>query len=162
MAGFVIGVSMASAIGAILSFVYTQMLWKVAPIPQGWPGAAMFWPLSATTGALWITRSFNIVRLEGILGGLCIGLALALLSDFTPVPISLISIVAGMNTWPHYAISYLIGAALYKILEMRAGKEWMESNRVTIVAGFAIGGSIPVTLTAFWGLTSKAMFAMPF
>jgi len=162
MITFVAAVCLAYLIGGIMSYVYVEMLWKVAPIPEGWPGSAMFWPLSATTSALWITRSFQFVHPEGILGGVAIGIILSLLGDFTPIPVSLISIVAGMNTWPHYAISYMIGALAYKILEYKAGKAWMQAHRVTIVAGFAIGSGISVTIASFWGLTSKAMFSIPF
>jgi hypothetical protein len=159
---FILAVILATLIGTIVSFVYTELLWKTSPIPEGWRAAAMFWPLSATTQALWITRSFQFVRIDWILAGAGVGIALAMLGDFLHLPISLISIVAGMWTWPHYAISYLIGAFIYKFLEIRIGKGWLMENRAILVAGFGIGSGIAATFAAFWGLTTKSMFVLPF
>ena len=150
----------------VMSFVYVEFFWKIAPMPsQQYPYISINWPISALSSAMWMSGqiklnfnvaiySFMIVLIVGVIG--------ELLSKFTPIPFSLIGLGTGLVMLPAYSIPYFFGSILGNyILRKYFGDKWWSQNKFIIVAGVAVGSGIVVAIFATIVMIMKATWTLP-
>lgn len=148
----------------VFSLIYIDLLWKMGPIPSiRYPGAAAIWPIDVTYTALWIkgrgTAFFPpLWILYSLLGGTGIYFALALLK----LPVSFIGIAVGAAQLPPYALAFLIGGIVGKILEHRFGKEAWGRRKVLVSGGLTMGESIAITISVAVSLIINSIWILPF
>ncbi|RLG35649.1 MAG: hypothetical protein DRN91_09165, partial [Candidatus Alkanophagales archaeon] len=106
----------------IVSFIYWQAFWSIAPIPSTfYPWSSMQWPVSSLSFALWVSRSIEIFKPDAILGFFAVFLTIGLVTRKFNIPFSLYGFVAGAQLLPPFAINYLIGAIVGRVIERKIG-----------------------------------------
>jgi len=142
-----------------------ELFWRIAPIPSGrYPGAVIFWDIDATMRSLWIKgRELpGLFTVDRILYAFVIATALYMVLDFLHSPITLVALGAGISTITPYAVTYLIGAIIAKILSWRTGKEWWNKHKMLIAAGLLIGEGLAVTLSVAVALIINSIWTLPY
>lgn len=146
----------------VFSLVYIDLLWRMGPIPSArYPGAAAIWPIDVTYTSLWIKggRAFPTTWiLYSFLGATGIYFALTLLK----VPVSFIGIGVGVGQLPPYALAYLTGGIVGKILERRFGKERWNRRKMLVSGGLAMGEGIAVTISVAVSIIINSIWNLPF
>jgi len=149
----------------ILSFLYLEILWRIAPIPSGiYPGFSYVVPATyIVPKAMWITGEVATGKaLSFIMGSLIIGSIVEIIVTLLHIPFSIISIVIGITTALPMSITILLGGILGRILEWRIGKEKWEEYRITVAAGIFLGESIIVALAAALSMVTRMLWILPY
>jgi len=149
----------------VVGYIYVELFWRIAPIPSGrYPGAVIFWDIDATMRSLWIKgRELpGLFTVDRILYAFVIATALYMVLDFLHSPITLVALGAGISTITPYAVTYLIGAIIAKILSWRTGKEWWNKHKMLIAAGLLIGEGLAVTLSVAVALIINSIWTLPY
>jgi len=153
-------------IGVLVGFAYVQLFWSIAPIPSGrYPGAEIFWPISAVNECLWIRGlQRGLFRPDWLAGSFIIGFALASVFELarlnTIVPF--IAIVAGTVTYTPYAVTYGIGLVIRMVLCKLLGKKWFEERKQMLSAGIMIGYSIAAIIGISVTLIMNSIWILPY
>jgi len=147
----------------IMVFVYVSFFWQMAPIPSAlFPAPAIEWPVTATYQAIWITRPIGffdpLLIIEFFIGTAI----LTALFDFLHLPISMLSVVVGVNTPLPSTFSMFIGAIIGLVLSRIFGKTWFNKYRATISAGFFLGEGIAVVIGTALALLARAIWMRPY
>jgi len=151
----------ALAITLVMNFIYTSIIWSMAPIPSYvFPSAQIYWPLSASFFKLWISGSITIVNPPFILGGVIIIGILYAISSILRIPISVIGVAGGMTTPIPSAVTVLIGGLIGRFLLQRfMGKDWWQRFRAVIVAGAGTGIGVGVGVVGGLAIILRSMWA---
>ena len=154
---------LALPIALVVSFVYTNMVWSMAPIPSSlFPWVNTMWPVMATTSGLWITREISVFRTDLIVGGFVITALLYLGTSLFHIIIPLAALVVGTFTLPPFAITMFVGALLGKFIIPRlVGRDWWENMKATIVAGMGIGQGVMVAVSVTLALIARFKWIEP-
>jgi len=147
----------------LMGFIYMEMFWRLAPIPSAaYPGVQIFWPISATYSALWIRGGMlGIFNPLWILFGFLIGGGIYAVTEFAHLPLSYIGLAAGAATFTPFALTYLVGAFIAKLFEMRTGKKWWSENKNIIAGGLVMGESVAITIGVAITLIINSIWLLP-
>jgi hypothetical protein len=157
---------LAFVIYILMSYIYTNFFWSMAPIPsQAYPYVNINWPVSALSQALWmsggITLNFNAAVYSFVLI-LMVAVVGELIGKFTPIPFSLIGLGVGLAMLPAYSIPFLVGSILGNyIIRRYVGNQWWSQYRPIIVASVLAGTGIVVALSAALIMILKATWILP-
>jgi hypothetical protein len=154
----------------ILSFVYVNLFWIMAPIPSSvYPMTAINWPIGLMTHGLWVTRQLAALRMDLILDAFFIMLIVAAIvwsvqkivkrGAFIPIYVALIS---GCFMGPHVTIPFLIGVVLNYLLLRFFGREWWGNYKAIIATGILCGEGITVGVCALIALIAKSIWLLPY
>ena len=147
----------------IISFIYWQAFWSIAPIPSTfYPWSSIQWPIASLTFSLWVSRSIEIFKPDVILGFFIIFLIVGLISRKFNLPFSLYGLAVGVQLPPPFAINYLMGAIIGKVIERRIGKEKWETYRSVAIAGIFCGLGLSIALAVAITIIVRSVFPMPF
>lgn len=158
---YVKGYFIALAIALVMNFIYTSIVWSMAPIPSYvFPSAQIYWPLSASFFKLWISGGITIVNPSFIIGGAAIMGILYAFSSILHIPISVIGVAGGMVTPIPSITTTLIGGLLRKFLFQRVmGRDWWQKYRAVIVAGAGTGIGVSMGVTGGLAIILRSMWA---
>ncbi len=147
----------------VVSFMYWQAFWSIAPIPSTfYPWSSIQWPVSSLNFALWVTRSIEIFKPDAILGFFATFLAIGLIARKLHLPFSLYGFVAGAQLLPPFAINYLAGAIVGRIIERKIGKEKWEVYRSVAIAGIFCGLGLSIAVAIAITIIVRSVFPLPF
>lgn len=150
-------------IALFLSFIFVSAFWKVAPIPSGtYPGAAATWPVRAAYQTLWVTRASGYFRPLWILYSSVVAALFSIIFHIIHMPISMISIAAGMSTPIPVVITSLIGLITGEFMAKTLSRIWWNDNKVTIAAGLVTGEGIAVALGSAVVMVVKSLWNVPY
>jgi len=148
---------LATSIGVIFNFLYTQLFWSIAPVPSSlFP--APFWDINTTMTILFLTKQITIFKLEWSLPTFIIAIMIQSLIEFLHLPLSLIGMVVGATSPIPNSIGLLIGLSIGKILEHFFGKSWLNEHKTSIVAGLLTGEGVIVTLSTAISMILKSFW----
>lgn len=133
----------------IASLLFSQFLWRLAPIPSGsYPYAQELWHLQALNGLLLQTSTlegnslfFQALSMETLSAGLGFGLLVYFLLNLFGLPVLLIyGVVRGLGqSTPHGVILEVVGALVGRFyFYKKYGKNWRHYAPV-LLAGFSCG-----------------------
>ncbi|RLE79991.1 MAG: hypothetical protein DRJ51_03240 [Thermoprotei archaeon] len=162
---YIKAILITTPIAWILSFLYLEVFWKIAPIPSGiYPGFSLVVPATyIIPKAMWITGEVATGPAPAlILGSLVIGAIAEIIATLTHIPFSLISVVVGITTAFPMSVTILLGSILGKIIEWRIGKEFWKEYRITVAAGIFLGESIIVALAAALSMVARMLWILPY
>jgi len=147
----------------VMVFVYVSFFWRMAPIPSAqFPAPAIEWPVTATYQAIWITRPIGffdpVLIIEFFIGTA----VLTALFDFLHLPISMLSVVVGVNTPLPSVFTMFIGAIVGMVISKILGKTWFNRYRATISAGLFLGEGIAVVIGTALALLARAIWMRPY
>jgi len=147
--------------GWLLSLFFAATFWSMAPIPEGYPGVAIFWPIQATYEVLWIKGiQYNLFRPDWVAGAFAVGGAIYSIGMFTPL--SMVGLIAGANSPTPFASAWLFGLIVVTISKRIFGKKWWEENKQIGAAGLLVGESIAIALAIAVVLILRALWLRPF
>jgi hypothetical protein len=147
--------------GWLLSLFFAQSFWSMAPIPEGYPGVSIFWPITATYGCLWIKGiQYQLFKPEWVVGAFLAGAGLYAICEF--LPLSMVGLISGASSPTPFASTWLIGLIIVTILKKTLGKGWWEKNKQIAAVGLLIGESIATALTIAVVLILKALWLRPY
>ena len=153
-------------LGIVVGFAFVQLFWSMAPIPSGrYPGAQIFWPISAVNDCLWIRGLQRGLFLpEWLAGSFVVGVILATAFELTGVSkvLPFISLVAGTVTYTPYAVTYGIGLAIRLILCKLLGAKWFEERKQMLSAGIMMGYSIAAIVGISITLIINSIWILPY
>jgi hypothetical protein len=157
----------AYTIGVILSvissFVFTQVLWYMAPIPSSvYPATQISWPVQASFQLLWMTRSLEIFRPVFMLVSIVVMVIVFAISEAFHIPISIIGLATGAATPLPTVFSLLMGAIIGRILQRYLGLEFWSKCRTVLVAGIGCGSAIAVGVSVGLATIFKSLWLLPF
>ena len=151
----------------VMSFVYVQFYWSIAPIPSSvYPQTLISWPVQAASSCLWISGQIFKFRSETLIYPFALMLSVGIIGEALSkmgIPFSLIGLLTGTYILPTSAVPTFIGAFISKYLAPKVvGKEWWNENKALIVAGVAAGEGILIGLATAIVMVSKATWILPF
>ena len=147
----------------LMSFVYVQAFWSIAPIPSSvYPYIAAFWPIQATYTLMWPARPQELLKMDVLVGSLVVGLAIALAADFLHIPFSLIGFATGMGRPIPITMTILAGGIFGKLMERKMGKEWWKNNLAVVAAGLGLGEGLVIAIASALALIGKSLWMLPF
>jgi len=150
-------------ISIMLSLLFTQVFWSIAPIPSGrYPGAAIYWPIRATYSCIWIAgRETGFFNVNHVFVGAIAALFIQSISFLTKIPISIAALASGMSTLPPYAIAYLISGFLASFLKRFLGTLFWEKYRRIIAAGVSLGLGVMIAVGVSLMLIDASISGLP-
>ena len=159
MAAYTIGV----VLSIISAFIFTHILWYMAPIPSStYPATQISWPVSASFQLLWMTRSIEVFRpMFAVISAIVMAIIFAV-SDILRIPISTIGLATGAVTPLPTAFTLLIGAIFGRILQRYLGREFWNKYRAALVAGIGCGSAIAVGVSVGLAIIFKGLWLLPF
>jgi len=159
---YIKGYFIALAIALVMNFIYTSIIWSMAPIPSYvFPAAQIYWPLSASFFKLWISGGVSLINPPLIFGGAVIIGLLYAFSQLLHVPISVIGVAGGMTTPIPTATTLLIGGLVGRFVFQRVmGRDWWQKYRAVIVAGAGTGIGVGMGLVGGLAIVLRSMGAV--
>jgi len=146
----------------VLSFIFTQAFWTIAPVPSAaYPYAAADWPVRSLFELLWIRSPFSVIKPIWVVIPFIVGSTVSLLSTAFKIPFVLISFGVGISQPIPLTVSILIGGILGKLMVRKFGKQWWDEYKSVIVAGVLLGEGVIIAISAALMLISKAMWISP-
>lgn len=152
-------------VAMIIGYLYVQLFWWLAPIPSGrYPGAAIYWDISATMRSLWIKgRELpGLFAIDRLFISFVIGTVLYMILDYLHSPISFIALGAGMSSITPGVTTWLIGGIIAQIIKRRMGKEWWDEYKMVLAGGLVVGEGLAVTLAVSVSLILASIWGMPY
>jgi len=152
-------------VAMIVGYLYVQLFWWLAPIPSGrYPGAAIYWDISATMRSLWIKgRELpGLFAVDRLVVSFVVGTILYIVLDYLHSPISFIALGAGMSSITPGVTTWLIGGLIAYMIRKRMGKEWWDEYKMVLAGGLVVGEGLAVTLAVSVSLIIASMWAMPY
>ena len=160
-------------IATILSLLFWQLIWRLAPIPSSaYPYAQKMWYLQALQRGLWLTSTLNPEQsvfyrawnLNYAIGGFGAAIALYAALSALRLPILLVyGVVQGFGIMPHWIVPQMIGALIsqFYFIPRFGARRWKQYATV-LMAGYSCGmGLIGMGAIAL-ALIGKAVSQMPF
>jgi hypothetical protein len=150
----------------ILSFVWMEFFWRIAPIPSAaYPYALSTWPTGIINSAVWMTGQIGVkpwLFYYSFFGVLAISLAGEAASKFLGLPFSSVGLITGMGMTPPSSLALFIGSALNKFLLPRffGEKRWGE-NKSAMAAGLVSGEGLAAAIAVAISLIMKATWIKP-
>jgi len=150
----------------VLSFVWMEFFWRIAPIPSAaYPFALATWPTQIMSTAIWMTGQVGI-KPEFLYYSFFLVLAICLAgegaSKFLGLPFSSIGLITGMGITPPYSIALFVGSVLNKFVFPRfLGRERWDENRSVIAAGLVSGEGLAAAVAVASSLIMKATWIKP-
>ncbi|RLF23564.1 MAG: hypothetical protein DRN15_05805 [Thermoprotei archaeon] len=150
----------------VLSFVWMEFFWRIAPIPSSiYPYALATWPAMLISQAVWWTRQVGVkpwLFWGSFFTMLGIGFGGELAARLYGFPFSIIGLVTGASIIPPGVIPVFIGSMLNKyVLPRLMGKERWERYRTVIAAGIMCGEGIAAGIAIACSLIAKATWIKP-
>jgi len=159
----------ATVLSWVFSLLYTEMFWRMAPIPSAaYPWAAYQWPLRAIRWTFFPSIALGrvtvtVFNLELFSAGLALGVILFVVFAALKIPLStFIGVVAGISVPPPLAISLIIGLISGYVAERIKGKEWWQKYRTAIIAGIAVGEGVIISLGGAIMLIMRSIWIAPY
>jgi hypothetical protein len=156
----------------ISSILFSQYLWRIAPIPSAvYPYANQYWELAAKTAALTHSSTlgsdspyYTALKWKYIVGSTGLGVLLySLLSSFGAPVMLCYGLVRGLGTGLSAGLlPQMLGALLSRYyFEKKFGLKWREYAPV-LLAGFSCGMGLISMFSLGIVLISKAVFQLPY
>ncbi len=159
----------AWAVAAVLNIVFGLLimdsLWRLAPIPSSaYPGSMIYWPLSATSDSLYVTRQIRLDPLL-VMGSGALSFALYFLGFMLQrigIPFSPIALVIGFYTIPVASITTFLGSFVghYGIRRYLGTERWA-AVRGVFAAGIFAGVGVFLGVGVSMTLIAKAAWVWP-
>ncbi|MEM2560999.1 MAG: OPT/YSL family transporter [Candidatus Bathyarchaeia archaeon] len=152
-------------VAMLVGYLYVQLFWWLAPIPSGrYPGAAIYWDISATMRSLWIKGRDvpGLFAIDRLFAAFVIGVALYFILDYIRSPISFIAIGAGMNSITPGVLTWLIGGIIAYIIRRRVGEKWWNEYKMVLAGGLVVGEGLAVTLAVAFSLIAVSIWGLPY
>ena len=160
---YIKGYLVAFPLAFVMSFIYVEAFWKIAPIPSDvYPYTAIFWPVGALWTLIWPAQQFSIFKVDWILIAFIVGLIAGLLFPILGIPFEVLGFSAGVATAPHWAVTMFAGAVFGKIMEKKKGFKWWDNYKSTVAAGLALGEGLAVVISVSIALITKSIWIMPY
>jgi len=148
------------------SFIYLSIFWLIAPIPSAnYPFTLITWPVNLMTQNLFVTRqvemSLSKVSYSAVIYAIiCF---FSLLTERFHIPLSMVSLTAGVFSLPPTTIMIFLGSISGRYLISRiVGKEkWNYMNKI-FVAGFIAGTSVTLGLGISSSLIARSTWILPY
>ena len=159
-------------LSAILSFVFYQLIWKLAPIPSAaYPFAQKMWHLNALQSGLWLTstttgnslfkRAFYPPYVVG--GFLFTTISFTILSLLRAPTMLVYGFAGGLGQMPHYAFPTAVGVLLSRYyFEKRHGQKRWKLYAAVINAGFLCGMGLVAMGSMAVKLISTSVSQLPY
>lgn len=159
---YIKGYLAALVLALVMNFIYTQIIWSMAPIPSYiFPAAQIYWPLTASFQKLWISGGITLINPQLIVGGGAIICVLYVISSLLHIPISVIGFAGGTFTPIPMATTLLIGGLLGNFIFKRMlGEDWWQKYRAVIIAGAGTGIGVGVGIVAGLAIILRSMWAV--
>jgi len=157
-------VLIATPLSVLFSFLYTQMLWSITPIPSSmFPYAQIYWPLQAAQHSLWYTRRIYGLNPQLIYYSFAVGTALWAVTRAVHIPFSLIGLAMGVSSPLPTPLATFIGALIFRALQRRFG----DPNRIRSYAymftgGIGVGFAAAVAISVSIVMISKSTWILPY
>jgi len=150
-------------IAALVGYLYMQLFWSLGPIPSGmYPGASIFWPVSATNFAVWIKGTYvGLFNPTWLVIAFVVGVVVYAVTQVAALPISVIAIAAGAATIVPFAVTYAIGIVIVMIIRHFVGIEWWNRNKNICSVGLVMGESIAITIAISISLVIHSIWLLP-
>ncbi len=161
-------------IATILSLLFWQLVWKLAPVPSpAYPYAQKMWHIQALQRGLWFTSTLNpehsvfykAWNLNYCIGGFVAAVAIYALLSALRLPILLVyGVVRGVSgILPHYVVPQMIGALIsqFYFIPKFGARRWKQYATV-LVAGYSCGMGLVGMGAIALALIGKAVSQMPF
>ncbi|RLE63092.1 MAG: hypothetical protein DRN53_02795 [Thermoprotei archaeon] len=159
----------ANVLWTISALAFTELFWKMAPIPSAaYPWAAVSWALAAVRSTYFPSIALGkmirpVFHVDMFILGIIIGLVAILLFKLFKTPLTaFIGVVSGLTIAPPIALSLLIGLLLGLVAERFKGREWWRTYRTSIIAGIALGEGIVIALGGALMLIVKSIWISPY
>jgi hypothetical protein len=152
-------------VALLVGYLYVQLFWWLAPIPSGrYPGAAIYWDISATMRSLWIKGREvpGLFAVDRLFAAFIIGSALSVAFDYLHSPISFVAIGSGMNTLTPVVLPWLIGGLIAHIFRRRMGDKWWDEYKMVLAGGLVVGEGLAVTLAVSFSLIAVSIWGLPY
>jgi hypothetical protein len=152
-------------VALLVGYLYVQLFWWLAPIPSGrYPGAAIYWDISATMRSLWIKGREvpGLFAIDRLFAAFIIGSALSVAFDYLHSPISFVAIGSGMNTLTPVVLPWLIGGLIAYIFRRRMGDKWWDEYKMVLAGGLVVGEGLAVTLAVSFSLIAVSIWGLPY
>ncbi|HDD63998.1 MAG TPA: hypothetical protein ENF53_02380 [Thermoprotei archaeon] len=168
----------AMILGYILSFVFVEAFWKIAPIPsRAYPATAARWPLIAYWSLIWpaigsgrlagttlpplVKALFRNLTIQNISAAFIVGLVLQVVTVRFNLPFSVAAFIGGFSGMIPYIITIFAGGIVNKLIERSLGKEKWEKYRVSVAIGLQLGEGIIIAIYAMYLIIQKSMWIWP-
>lgn len=157
----------------VTSFVFWAFFWHTNPIPSPqFPYAQKFWPMEATTRAIWLTANkpgganWLLKALKFDIGAYSCGIGVALYIIMAALKLPLMfffSFVGGLGGMPHGAIPTFGGALLgrYYMAKRFGAANWSKWTPV-LLAGYSCGMGLMGMGAIALSLIAKSVNYLPF
>jgi hypothetical protein len=148
----------------LAGYFFVQIFWSMAPIPSAkYPGIGIYWRMMASIRSVWISgERSGLFQPTWIAGSFATGIITYFILNFLHVPISFVSIGAGVGIITPVAITILFGSLVSLFIRRLRGKEWWNSNKQLIAAGLLIGESLAVVIAIAFSITLNSIWILPF
>jgi hypothetical protein len=149
----------------LVSFAFTQLFWSVSKIPSElFPGAQIFWPITATYRGYWASRPEGMFSPLLIVGGFVVaalGSAIPLVLKFVPVGLPL-AIASGALMNIPWSTGILIGNLIALVTRKIIGSARFNEYKLIISAGLVMGQGVAVVIGICIALVIGSMWSMPY
>ncbi|MEM3693639.1 MAG: OPT/YSL family transporter [Candidatus Bathyarchaeia archaeon] len=162
---YILAVLIVSVLGWSMSFIYSSIFWKVAPIPSSaYPYTVTGWATEVIERCRWVNWLWTGILFNSnyISISFLIGLVVTVISNFANITYAPVAIAAGILTPMPVVISQFIGCLIGNFIKSKIGQDKWLSYRPLIVTGFIIGDGVILTLTVATTLISKAQWVLPY
>ncbi len=159
-------------LSAILSFVFYQLIWKLAPIPSAaYPFAQKMWHLSALQSGLWLTSTTTGNSLfkkafypPYVIGGFAFTtISFTILSLLRAPTMLVYGFAGGLGQMPHYAFPTAAGVLLSRFyFEKRHGQKRWKQYAAVLNAGYACGMGLVAMGSMAVKLISTSVSQLPY
>ncbi len=159
-------------LSTILSFVFYQLIWKLAPIPSvNYPFAQKMWHLQALQSGLWLTstttgnslfkKAFYPPYVAG--GFLFTSVSFTVLTLLKAPTMLVYGFAGGLGTMPHYVFPTAVGVLLSRFyFEKKHGAKKWKQYAAVLNAGFACGMGLIAMGSMSVNLISKSVSQLPY
>ena len=154
----------ATPLAVVFSFMYTQMLWSISPIPSPmFPYAQIYWPLNAAQSSLWYTRRIYGLNPQLIYYSFAVGTALWAVATAAHLPFSLIGLVMGVGSPLPSPLAAFIGAMAFKMIQRRfSDTAKIRSYAYMFTGGLGVGFATAVAISVSIVMILKSIWILPY
>jgi len=151
-------------VGVLLSFLWVEFFWRMAPIPSGlYPGTVFAWAYSVQHTMMYITTAEKIFNPKMMTVGFGTLLIIAVISGLVRIPtFSIMGLLMGLGSPSNVTSSLFFGSILGRLIQWRFGKDWWKENRALIVAGMTTASGLVIGITAAIVMIARAIWPSPF
>jgi hypothetical protein len=162
---YILAVIIVAILGWGMSFIYSSIFWKVAPIPSSaYPYTVTGWATEVIERCRWVNWLWTGIVLNSYYIGISFlaGTLASVISHLLHIPYAPIAMASGILTPMPVIISQFIGGLIGHFIKARIGEDKWLRYRPLIVTGFILGDGSVLTFTVTITLISKAQWVLPF